>query len=284
VSHALPGVPLAANEPAYPVLIYSHGGGFRRQNTDKALELASHGYVVMSVDHPWTTASVFPNGQVVVGTGVCADTHACFQPTLTNGIRDLQFVSDELSRLNTADVPFAGRLDLERLGVFGFSLGCVMVAEFCRIDPRCKALVLFDCGPTLDLSTNLSQLGLQKPFLSMNDAISVGPVPPTLLGRPLPIPGSAEWVAASRSLFTHAINNAYWFQIQDSGHQSFQDRGTLISDPSLTIDPTPASRAQSLAIRACTVSFFDKYLKNQDDHLLDNPAAVHTNIINFQSK
>ena len=32
------------------------------------------------------------------------------------------------------------------------------------------------------------------------------------------------------------------------------------------------------------LSFFDKYLKGEDDHLLDHPAAVYTNIINFQSK
>jgi len=35
---------------------------------------------------------------------------------------------------------------------------------------------------------------------------------------------------------------------------------------------------------ACIVSFFDKYLKGEDNHLLDNPAAVYTNIINFRSK
>ena len=99
-----------------------------------------------------------------------------------------------------------------------------------------------------------------------------------------PIPGSSEWLAASLALFAKAINHAFWFQLQDSGHQSFQDRGLLISDPTLTLDPTPVSRAQSQTIRACTLSFFDKYLKGEDDHLLDNPAAVYSNIINFQSK
>jgi hypothetical protein len=112
------------------------------------------------------------------------------------------------------------------------------------------------------------QLGLQKPFLSMNSAISVGPVPPQILCRttPAPLPGSVEWLASTLTLFTNAINNAFWFQIQDASHQSFQDRGSLISAPSLTSDPTPASRAPSQTIRACMISFFDKYLKNQDDH------------------
>ena len=95
---------------------------------------------------------------------------------------------------------------------------------------------------------------------------------------------SAAWLASTLALFTNAINNAFWFQIQDSTHPSFDDRGSLINDPTLTGDPTPASRAQSQTIRACTLSFFDKYLKGEDDHLLDNPAAVYPNIINFQSK
>ena len=93
-----------------------------------------------------------------------------------------------------------------------------------------------------------------------------------------------EWLYASRVLFTNALNNAYWFQLQDSSHQSFQDRGSLISDPTRATDPTAISREQSRTVRACTISFFDKYLKGEDDHLLDNPAVVYPNIINFQSK
>lgn len=58
----------------------------------------------------------------------------------------------------------------------------------------------------------------------------------------------------------------------------------MISDPSLTVEPTSVSRAQNQTIRACMLSFFDKYLKGEDDHLLDNPASVYPNVINFQSK
>jgi hypothetical protein len=239
---------------------------------------------VVAVEDENAIASVFPSGQVVGGIPYCYDTVACFQPALDNKIKDMRFVLDELSRLNTTDVLFAGRLDLERSGAFGFSLQCVMTAEFCRIDARCKAVVLLDAATTLDLSANLTQLGLQKPFLSMNSTTNVGPCPGPILGRPQICPGSAEWQSSTLALFTNAIDNAFWFQIQDSGHQSFQDRGSLISDPTLLADPTPVSREQSRTIRGCLLSFFDKYLKNQDDHLLDNPAAVYTNIINFQSK
>jgi dienelactone hydrolase len=277
VSHALPGLPVATNQTSYPVVLYSHGGGFRRQNTDKAQELASHGYVVVAPDHPWATASVLPNGQVVSGSGICFDPKACFQPTLDSGTKDLRYVLDELDRLNTNDVLLAGRLDLERVGAFGFSVGCVIVAEFCRIDARCKAGVLLDVGWALEAPADLNQLGLQKPFLSMNSTM-----PPRPTGPP---PGyDPDWLASSLALFAKATTDAFWFQIQGSSHQSFQDRGSLINDPFLTGDPTSASRSHSQTIKACLLSFFDKYLKNQDDHLLDNPAAVYANVIHFQSK
>jgi pimeloyl-ACP methyl ester carboxylesterase len=229
------------------------------------------------MDYPWANVSVFPDDRVVHGTPPCFVPRTCFQPTLDHGIKDILFVLDELSRLNIDDALFAGRLDVERLGAFGFSLGCVIMTEFCRIDARCKAVVLLDGGgPLLELLPDLMRLGLQRPFLSMGSTED-RPASPDNDYNP-------EWFYTSLVLFTNTINNAFLFQIQDSGHQSFQDRGSLISDPTRTADPTPASRAQSQTIRACTLSFFDKYLKNQDDHLLDNPAAVYPNIINFQRK
>jgi hypothetical protein len=276
VSHALPDVPLATNEPAYPVLIFSHGGGFRRQNTDKALELASHGYVVLAVDHQHAEASVLPNDQVMIGTGFCAEPKSCFLPAFDSALKDVRFLADELSRINSSDALFAGRLDLERLGAVGYSWGCVPAAEFCRIDMRCKAVVLLDVGSILEAAPDLMQVGLQKPFLSMNS--TMGPRPA------IPASYNPEWLYASRVLFTNAIDNAFWFQLQNSSHQSFQDRGSLISDPTRTADPTPVSREQSRTVRACTLSFFNKFLKGEDDQLLDNPALVYTSIINFRSK
>jgi hypothetical protein len=57
-----------------------------------------------------------------------------------------------------------------------------------------------------------------------------------------------------------------------------------MTDDFQTGDPTAVSRAISQAISACMLSFFDKYLEGEDDHLLDNPMAVYPDIINFQRK
>jgi predicted dienelactone hydrolase len=142
------------------------------------------------------------------------------------------------------------------------------------IDARCKAVVLLDVG-LLGGATNLIRLGLHKPFLSMHSTIG----PPTPPDYPF-----GSWLDDSLVFFAKATNDAFWFQIQDSTHASFADRGSVINDPTLTSDPTPVSRGISQTIRACTLSFFDKYLKGEDNHLLDNPAAVYPNVINFQRK
>ncbi len=276
VSHAVPGLPLATNQTSYPVVIYSHSlttGVFRRQNSDKSEELASHGYIVVAVDHMNAATSVFPNGQVVHGTAP-ADRcdRAAFQTLLDNAIKDILFVLDEL---NTNDTLLAGRMDLERLGAFGYSWGCAPVAEFGRIDPRCKAVVLYDGGRLLQVPPDLNQLGLQKPFLSLNSTNGSDPCP-----------NECPWLCASTNLFAKATNDAFWCLIQGSLHNSFDELVGLIYGPTLIFQdgPTPASRGISQTIGACTLSFFDKYLKNQDDHLLDNPAAVYPNIINFLRK
>ena len=126
MSHALPGLPLATNQTSYPVLIYSHGyGGHRRQNTDKAEELASHGYVVVACGSQGCFRIGISKrpGRISEQQTAAATQLQCFQPVLDNRIKDFLFVLDELSRLNTNDALLAGRLDLERLGAFGYLLG-----------------------------------------------------------------------------------------------------------------------------------------------------------------
>jgi predicted dienelactone hydrolase len=66
---AFEGRSLATNEASYPIVIYSCGGGnFRRDNTLLALALASHGYIVVSVDHEDLSFAELPDGQIGSGT------------------------------------------------------------------------------------------------------------------------------------------------------------------------------------------------------------------------
>ena len=97
--------------------------GHRRENTDKAEDLASWGYVVVGLDTSDTHVSVFPNGTVVYGQTVISHNGAAIDAAIEGRLLDMQFVLDELESLNAGDPRLGGRLDLDKIGVFGWSLG-----------------------------------------------------------------------------------------------------------------------------------------------------------------
>jgi hypothetical protein len=65
-THAVRDAPVAETESTYPVLIFSHGGeGWPELYTYQALELASHGYIVIGINHTfYSSLTVFPDGHV----------------------------------------------------------------------------------------------------------------------------------------------------------------------------------------------------------------------------
>ena len=249
-SHCSSMVPVATNQAPYPVVIYSHGFRVdRRDNTAKLEELASHGYVVVSIDHADCLATVFPDGRLLATTITSLST-ALF----TNDVVDVEFLLGALTQMNQIDPVFRNTMDLHRVGTMGWSYGGGVAAEICRTDDRVLAAVLLDAY--LQNADNVIRLGLQKPFLGM---YSIGG-------------------GGTQAPFYLATNDAYWMQIAGTQHQHFADWLACISAP------TDAGRRAAVAMNACLVSFFDKYLKTEDDHLLDDPAKVYPEVINFTKK
>ena len=120
----------------HPLLVYSHGFMSRRsENAPLAELLASHGYVVVSMDYPLTNGSA-PGGPNV------AD--AVNQPG------DVRFAIDQILGWSEAERPFAGEIDPERIGALGLSLGGLtteLVSFHPRLrDPRIRA-ALSIAGP-----------------------------------------------------------------------------------------------------------------------------------------
>ncbi|MBN1318224.1 MAG: hypothetical protein JXA42_22275 [Anaerolineales bacterium] len=60
-------------------------------------------------------------------------------PDLRTWAEDVGFVLGELDAMNQSSGLLAGALDLERVGVTGFSKGGAATGQFCVIDERCKA-------------------------------------------------------------------------------------------------------------------------------------------------
>jgi len=97
---------------------------------------------------------------------------------------------------------------------------------------------------------------------------------------------AACWRVCSESLFNKATQDAFWFQIQ-ALHYTFSQDAWIINDEQPPVGesvPTAATRSAAVTMRACMLSFFNKYLRNEDDHLLDDPSTVYTNVYNFRKK
>lgn len=143
-----------------PVLLYSPGGGDPRTlGTGLAEELASHGYVVVTIDHPGDASEVeFPHrmkGRKKVRTtvlrGDARTDPALFRRMIDTRIADTRFVLNQLEALAAGRNPDAERrplpqglgraLDLRRTGLYGHSAGGTTAAQAMYEDRRIVAAV-----------------------------------------------------------------------------------------------------------------------------------------------
>ena len=141
-------------EEGSPIILFSHGWrGFNAQNTGQALELASHGYVVVGVQHTYgALVTVFDDGTIAkynpsaLPSGVPDDEYDVAAHLLSDQwAGDLGFALDFLDGQNTdAASPFYSSLDPSRIGVYGHSTGGGAAIQFCGTDERCKALFGMD--------------------------------------------------------------------------------------------------------------------------------------------
>ncbi len=173
--HSAGDAAVSPQQRSYPVVLLRAGASSGVLNySTLAEDLASHGYIVVGFDAPYRTNRViFPDGRVMGRTEennpeTClvsdrAQMEQCVGRVLGAWTGDMGFVLDRLALLNASDSTgmFTGRLDLERVGVFGHSLGGAAAAQFCHDDSRCKAGIDLDGAP----HGSVIQTGLRQPFM-----------------------------------------------------------------------------------------------------------------------
>ncbi|MEO1147752.1 MAG: hypothetical protein AAFY26_19390 [Cyanobacteria bacterium J06638_22] len=175
-TNSVTNAPVATAESDYPVLFFSHGGTDMPEfNTVRAEELASQGYVVVSINHSYDSAvNILPDGRTLFHSGLSSETvsedefFAQVAAIVDTRAADIQFVLGELETFNTGDDPtglFEGKLDLDRVGVLGASTGGATAAELLTIDPR------FDAGINLDgtLRGETPEASVSQPYLQFNN-------------------------------------------------------------------------------------------------------------------
>jgi dienelactone hydrolase len=154
---------LSSHRTRYPVLLSFPGwAGVRDENTTFVQDLASRGFIVAGIgyDDP-ACAGVDRSGGITVATDMDFSSQTAFERTLGVAHQKIERVAkaashiiDALEVLNRVDPDrrFDGRLDLDRIGVVGYSLGGAIAMQLCWRDDRLKAAVnidgwFFDAAP-----------------------------------------------------------------------------------------------------------------------------------------
>lgn len=157
-------LPQGVTQPV-PVVVFSHGLGAYRTRVLWLLEhLASHGFAVVAPEH---VGSNLRRREEVL-RGLLSSDIAPIE--FLNRPLDIKVALDELERLSQTDPAWKGRLDLQRVGVIGNSLGgqtalSVAGAELNR--PRLRQVCAKN-EPSLNLSTLLQCLADQAPSLNVS--------------------------------------------------------------------------------------------------------------------
>jgi len=282
-----------------PGFVFSHGySGTIWQNTPQMEELASHGFIVLSLGHTYESGAVpFPDGRVVLmsqarmdalmksaagpematlfkklqATNDPADIKristrlvelgAPMNDSLDLWVADTRYLMDELEKINAgADAGisgpaqrFAGRLAVNRMGIFGMSYGGATAGEVCLHDPRCKAGLNYDGGQFGDVNGH----PLPKPFLYF----------------------TSETNKMNDSIYEGSNADLYSVHVKRSTHLDFTDLSMampgfkyLSVQGVSVLGPIEADRIEHI-MNAYSLAFFEKYLQGQTHQpLLEAPA------------
>lgn len=269
-THAKRDAPVARRPTRHPILIFSPStGGRRNHNTTQFEELASHGFVVAAMDHPYDTDLVaFPDGRVVkTGPQDAVDDDAKGEADLRTRVADARFVLDELERLDRdRSCSLAGAFDLSKIGVYGHSFGGALAAELCLTDPRVAA------GVNLDGSVfgEAVRRGFGKPFLFFAEDVHIPSDEEVAKAEGEAKKRMAYLADDYRKIrFALAVQGGQWITIRGAMHVNFCDSPMYSPLYRWLKGGTIRQERATQTVNAYLLSFFRRHLKGEEDGLLD---------------
>ncbi|MGW0204024.1 alpha/beta hydrolase family protein, partial [Nonomuraea sp. NPDC003201] len=271
-THARVGAPVEPRAGRLPVVLFSSGdGGPRTLGTALVEDLASRGYLVVTVDHTYEADQVeFSGRRLVRALPLPAKlTPKVIAKLLADHARarlaDMRYVLDQVTALAHSR-PIGGELpkgmlgapDASRVGALGQSLGGSVAAQLTRDDARVDAAVNLDGSYVGPVATR----GVTKPFLQLAAETH------TRAGEP-------SW----KSFWRASTGWKRELRFKGAAHGSFTDLQPLLpqiaaklpkvplADYVGTIDPGRSVAAQ----RAYVGAFFDLHLRGKPTRLFESP-------------
>ena len=154
MSNSYKNAPLSNDLAQYPVIVISHGWrGFRNLHTDLAEDLASKGYIVISIDHTYgSVATVFDDDTAFVNYEALPSRNETnnfieyANQLVYTYAGDIAYTLDYLESLNLGITSsmFEGKLDLDKIGLVGHSTGGGANVAAALNDTRIKAIFGMD--------------------------------------------------------------------------------------------------------------------------------------------
>jgi dienelactone hydrolase len=222
-THARLGVPVSPERPRWPVVLFSPGyGAPRAVYTSLVTALASRGYVVIVLDHPYEAGvTQLADGRVAVAVNrvPAGETEGLRYMAGQQDVRvaDLRFVIDQLEQGAVVGSPLAGRLDLH-VAAIGHSFGGATAVAAMAVDRRIVAAANVDgtvYGPAINAV-------LDRPMLLLeSDHAETG--------------HDDRYLAGNAALLAHDRAAAWRYEIKRANHYSFTDAPLFLAPPARAV-------------------------------------------------
>jgi predicted dienelactone hydrolase len=284
-SHSVDEAKLAGNQTKYSVLIFSPGSGMSVSLYSTLIEeLASRGYVIVTIAHPYELLGVILSGNrnAITDEEKVKDYLAYVKERIYQRAADASFVLGKLAELNrNKESWLSNRLDLTRVGVFGHSRGGVAAAQACMADKRFKACLNMDGGtlgrPFYPDSSRGDPTQVLMWFQRFHDKPSDEQLASWKMNRQQSDQNLYRIQSRVNSLFQSLQSQSYRVTVSGATHQSFSDVPLL--SPNLSLETLAARRRMIRIIKTYTLAFFDKYLKHKSGVLFDGSSGDYPEVV-----
>lgn len=219
-THAVTSAAIATDKPVWPVVILSNGNGAPRAfYTSLATGLASRGYIIVTLDHPYESAvTELADGRIAAdannfpAAGTATERDAFMVSQLDTRAADIRFVLDRLEAGAVGQL--SAHLDLQHIAAIGHSFGGAASAVAMDRDPRIKAAANIDGT----LYGDIDQRHVTRPFLLLDsDHVETG--------------HGDENLARNQRLLDNAEGPAWRYEIKHANHFSFTDAPLFFAPP-----------------------------------------------------
>jgi dienelactone hydrolase len=277
-THSYRNAAVATTGAPFPVLLFNPAwGGQRTQNTYQAEDLASHGFIVVAIDHTYNSRPIaFPDGRVLWSRDLHDITdfqHTTLAQQIAIGNTEVRIeAGDDALVLNTLSAanldpgsPWFGRVDANDAGAFGHSFGGAAAAQICYQDPRVKAALNEDGWMFGDVSVH----GLDKPYMFMDD--DTPPVSAAQLhSADVQTRRESTLDIVDLENFQKTMHSfgGYYVLILGSKHFNFADRSLYSPIRRWTDSGSVSPQFAHQVVEAYTLQFFSHYLLQEPAPLL----------------